>query len=347
MGRRAPPQQLLWGDCQGSGKVPYSTMIDLRNPAFKCTCPSRKFPCKHGLGLLLLFIRTPHALTAADQPAPAVAEWADRRNNRQMARETREEKVPDEKAQQKRADQRWQKVAAGAEELAVWLKDAVRAGVMNVPQDSYHFTEKIAARMIDAQAGGLAVDLKSMSALSFYKDGWQTRLLRRLCNLYLLLQAWKKIGELDEIWQQEIKIRMGWSPKIEEVAKEVPVRDEWRVLAVTNELVDNTLRVDKVWFWGRKTRRFALLLQYYTAQQATSRQSFLTGSVLDADMAFYPSVWPLRAILREQYGPAPSFRPEGLRSLEELLQEVSRALSLNPLLLQIPALLEDVRIQKK
>ena len=44
----------VWGECQGSGKEPYRTKIDLREPAFACSCPSRKFPCKHGLGLFLL-----------------------------------------------------------------------------------------------------------------------------------------------------------------------------------------------------------------------------------------------------------------------------------------------------
>jgi uncharacterized Zn finger protein len=52
----------LWGECQGSGALPYRTGIDLRNTAFKCTCPSRKFPCKHGLGLFLLYIQQPEAL---------------------------------------------------------------------------------------------------------------------------------------------------------------------------------------------------------------------------------------------------------------------------------------------
>ena len=41
----------LWGECQGSGSKPYQVSVDLGGPAFKCTCPSRKFPCKHGLGL--------------------------------------------------------------------------------------------------------------------------------------------------------------------------------------------------------------------------------------------------------------------------------------------------------
>ena len=44
----------LWGECQGSGSKPYQVQIDPSEPAFRCTCPSRKFPCKHGLALMLL-----------------------------------------------------------------------------------------------------------------------------------------------------------------------------------------------------------------------------------------------------------------------------------------------------
>ncbi len=29
------------GLCQGSGKNPYQTQIDLIGPAFRCSCPSR------------------------------------------------------------------------------------------------------------------------------------------------------------------------------------------------------------------------------------------------------------------------------------------------------------------
>jgi hypothetical protein len=43
-----------WGECQGSGSKPYQTQVDLSGPAFRCSCPSRKFPCKHGLALLIM-----------------------------------------------------------------------------------------------------------------------------------------------------------------------------------------------------------------------------------------------------------------------------------------------------
>ena len=64
----------IWGLCQGSGKQPYQARVDLAEPAFKCSCPSRKFPCKHGLGLLLLFARNPAAFPSGIEPG-WVGDW--------------------------------------------------------------------------------------------------------------------------------------------------------------------------------------------------------------------------------------------------------------------------------
>ncbi len=40
---------LIWGECQGSGVNPYRVMADTQDIGSKCTCPSRKFPCKHAI----------------------------------------------------------------------------------------------------------------------------------------------------------------------------------------------------------------------------------------------------------------------------------------------------------
>lgn len=51
-------ETLLFGQCQGSGKEPYSCSADFANaqsPVYRCNCPSRQFPCKHSLGLLYAF----------------------------------------------------------------------------------------------------------------------------------------------------------------------------------------------------------------------------------------------------------------------------------------------------
>ena len=69
---------LLWGECAGSGANPYRVMADLRDLGNKCTCPSRKFPCKHVLGLLWLNAEAIVPFAPADTPA-WVSDWLGRR----------------------------------------------------------------------------------------------------------------------------------------------------------------------------------------------------------------------------------------------------------------------------
>src|SRR3954469_20588843 len=66
----------LWGECQGSAL--YQVRVDLADLTTRCSCPSRKFPCKHALGLLLLAAATPAALPAGEPPA-WVGDWLGRR----------------------------------------------------------------------------------------------------------------------------------------------------------------------------------------------------------------------------------------------------------------------------
>ena len=66
---RDAESRMVWGECAGSGANPYRTQADLSEPAFRCTCPSRKFPCKHSLALLLLL--------AADASTFKTTEWPD------------------------------------------------------------------------------------------------------------------------------------------------------------------------------------------------------------------------------------------------------------------------------
>lgn len=61
---------LIWGACAGSGKQPYYCSVDFFNPSIpvaRCNCPSRQFPCKHGLGIMLAY-HDGHTFTIAPIP---------------------------------------------------------------------------------------------------------------------------------------------------------------------------------------------------------------------------------------------------------------------------------------
>lgn len=52
---RSADGTLVWGECAGSGKMPYRVSVDWTDaqaPVCRCSCPSRQFPCKHGLALM-------------------------------------------------------------------------------------------------------------------------------------------------------------------------------------------------------------------------------------------------------------------------------------------------------
>lgn len=52
---RSADDTFYMGECSGSGKSNYITSVDFIDagaPVCRCTCPSRQFPCKHGLALL-------------------------------------------------------------------------------------------------------------------------------------------------------------------------------------------------------------------------------------------------------------------------------------------------------
>jgi hypothetical protein len=53
-------ETILFGECQGSGKEPYRCSFDFLRaeaPTYRCSCPSRQFPCKHCLGLMYAYVQ--------------------------------------------------------------------------------------------------------------------------------------------------------------------------------------------------------------------------------------------------------------------------------------------------
>lgn len=62
---------VVWGECAGSGKSAYICsvdFVDVENPVSRCNCPSRQFPCKHGLGLLYAYLLQPENFSPGDIP---------------------------------------------------------------------------------------------------------------------------------------------------------------------------------------------------------------------------------------------------------------------------------------
>ena len=71
---------MVWGLCRGGAGTPYRTAVDVApavggsGPAYTCSCPSRKFPCKHALGLLLLWAGGEEAVPTGREPKWAASQ---------------------------------------------------------------------------------------------------------------------------------------------------------------------------------------------------------------------------------------------------------------------------------
>ncbi len=288
---------VMWGECQGSGSKPYQTQIDLTNIAFKCSCPSRKFPCKHGLGLFLLHTRQPNTFTNTEMPA-WVNEWISKRSQKEEKKTEKEEKPVDVVAQAKRQESREKKVGDGIEELLLWIKDIVRNGIINIPEKPYSFWDQTPKRMVDAQAPGVAGMVKELGQVNFFKDGWQSEFLDQLLNIYLIISAYKNKDILPADILNDVRSWIGFTQSQEELKEQQGVVDTWLVLGKQVSEDDN-LTVERYWLHGTATGQSALILQFIIRGQG-GQLSLTPGMYIQAELVFYPSIVPLRALIKRQ-----------------------------------------------
>ena len=333
--------EAVWGECQGSAL--YQVRVDLQDMSVRCSCPSRKFPCKHGLGLMLLAASTPAAIPQATPPE-WVSEWLAKRASDATKRETRTKAVEvDPVAQAKRADKRLAQVAKGVEGLDLWMNDLIRNGLAGLELQPATIWENQAARMVDAQAPGIAARLRSMAGIPNATSDWPERLLAELGRLALLTHAFRRIEVLDAPLQEDVRQAIGWTVKEEEViARGETVADQWIVLGqrVTGE---ERLRTQRTWLLGSGTRRFALVLQF-SAAGAPFPATMIPGSRQEATLAYWPGAYPQRALIRERGGSPTPLRDRltGLETFEEFLAGLTRALACQPWLDRFPCALRDV-----
>lgn len=338
----------LWGLCQGSGKSPYQTRIDLTEPAFKCSCPSRKFPCKHGIALLLLLAKHSSQLPSLAEP-DWVTVWLDSRNERadkKAARTTEPESKPDPAAQAKRAAQRADRVSDGMAACRVWLEDLARRGLAAAQTEPSSTWDRTAARMVDAQATGLAAMVRRLPELLTSGPGWETRATDHLGRMHLLLLAGERLDDLPPDLAETARAAIGWPQPKEAALAHEGVTDRWMVLAQAEE-DDDRVRVRRTWLVGRTTAHRALLLDFAPGSQPFE-QTVLPGTEFDADLAFYPGSLPLRALIRTRQDTTHALAAPPPGSLdatcEVALARYAHALGTNPWLARWPCCLDQAAI---
>ncbi|HEY7488989.1 MAG TPA: SWIM zinc finger family protein [Streptosporangiaceae bacterium] len=329
--------EAVWGECQGGGRGLYRVSVELSEPAYRCSCPSRKIPCKHALGLLLLWSDG----SVPDGVAPGwVGEWLATRTAR-TARTERPVGGTARKPDAKTVERRERRVDDGVDELDRWLRDQVTHGLAQAEKASYRLWDDAARRLVDAQAPGLAGQVRSLAALPQRHTSWPERLLAEYALLHLLVQAHRRRAGLPEPLRQTIRSRIGFTVPQDEVLRGDGVRDRWYVAGAVDSERDNLI-TRRVWLRGHESGRPALVLSFGAPGRALDT-SLIVGTTLDADLAYYPGAQPLRALIVERHGPAALDEPPAGMTIQGLLGEYATALSRDPWLDRWPALLSGVR----
>ncbi|MFJ4939059.1 SWIM zinc finger family protein [Streptomyces pseudovenezuelae] len=336
----------VWGLCKGSGSKPYQTVIDIADaagPAYKCSCPSRKFPCKHALGLLLLWASGEGAVPPGGAPDWA-EQWIEGRRQRTREKQTAGAAAAgagagagDPEAARRRAERRAVRITAGATELEQRLADLLRGGLAGAEQAGYGMWEETAARMVDAQAPGLAARVRELGSIPSSGPGWPVRLLEECALVHLLDQGWLRRERLPDGLASTVRSRIGLPASADGSA----TRDRWLVLA-QYDTADARLTTRRIWLHGTDSGRTALLLSYGAAGRAPEL-ALPVGLELEAEVSPYPGTGQLRAALGEQFAPpAPSAaRPPGVTT-EQAAARYGEALRDDPWLDSVPVTLDRV-----
>ncbi|MFD9816271.1 SWIM zinc finger family protein [Streptomyces sp. NPDC059080] len=339
----------VWGLCEGSGRTPYRVVVDLTGPAYQCSCPSHKFPCKHALGLLLLWSGGGDTV-AAGAPPPWADDWLTGRRERAGRRaaappggDASPHTPADAEPAARRAARRAARIGAGATELEQRLEDLLHTGLAAAEGAGYASWDETAARMVDAQAPGLASRVRELGALPSSGGDWPSRLLEECALLHLLDQGFLGIERLPPPLAATVRARVGLTTDTAELLtgpEAAPVRDRWLVLS-QQDTDEGRLTVRRIHLRGERTGRMALHLSYSGGGRPLE-PTLPPGLLLDADLAFYPGARPLRAALGERHAPPVQGPVPSGCGIDAALRAYGEALRDDPWLDSWPVVLADV-----
>ncbi|MHC5908778.1 SWIM zinc finger family protein [Streptomyces sp. S6] len=241
----------------------------------------------------------------------------------------------DPEAARRRAERRAGRITAGVVELEQRLGDLVRSGLASVEREGYGLWEETAARMVDAQAPGLAARVRELGAIPASGPGWPSRLLEECALLHLLTRAWLHRADLPGDLAVVVRTRIG----LPAAPTGPPVRDDWLVLA-QYDTSDGRLTTRRIWLHGTTTARTALVLSYGPAGRAPEL-ALPVGLCVRAEVTPYPA-GPRVALGERPTAPTPtSVRPPGITPAEATAR-YGTALQADPWLESVPVTLADV-----
>lgn len=326
---------VVFGECQGSGKTPYVTVVDLAGPAWTCTCPSRKLPCKHALALLLLW--SAGSVPDAPEPSPAAGAWLDKRSAR-AERSVQRAAAPRRPPSPATVARRTERITGGVDDLTAWLEDQVARGVAAPARDEIGRT---AARLVDAQAPGLAARVRDIHVVT-RDPAWPGTLLESYGLLHIVADAYRRADTLPGDLGAVVRRHVGEPTRTDDVLAQPPLRDVWDVLAIHT---DETRRpaVHRTHLRGRTCGRSLVLVE---VGPRTAGVQLAPGTSIDADLHPHPADRD-RAVLGTVHRPAaPIDEPPHADPAHALTQLWTAAVTADPWIERHPVVLSGADLRR-
>ncbi len=271
---------VCWGECSGSGSTPYRVAIAELDSGYKCSCPSRKFPCKHSLALFWLRAEA-KAPFSAGSPPEWVLEWQSRRRPAAAKAKIEADPATDSqavkpsinalgsddadslsdgkdaaKAEAAKARNRAQRealISDGLVALDRWILDELERGMAGFDARADEVCKAMAKRLVDAKAGGLANRVEGLPAqlMKLPSHARSEHALLGLGQLHLLASAYRQQTQLSSNLQADIRQLFGWNLSREQLLNDVQalrVRAHWIVVGLIDEVQPDRLRRLETWF---------------------------------------------------------------------------------------------------
>lgn len=359
----------VWGRYHGSGSEPYEVAVDHVTVRERCTCPSRSRPCKHVVGLLVMWVRG--SVVDVAEPPP-VTSWIERQLHRLTppdhgdatgdtaphhtgddaaggegdhgagdARPEPPESGPGEAPDSSR-NERIERLVGGLVELDRWLEDRLRNGLSDPSIARFSTWDDLADRLVDARAGALANQVRRLAGRVATSPDWHEHVLAEMGILHLIAQAGQRVSTLPGDLGDAVGVACGWQVRRADVEASAPETDRWFV-AGRSDTREDLVEVRRVWLRGLDRGRWAMVLSFAAYRQSLDT-SLTVGSVIDADVHRYPGSGQ-RALVGEVHsvisGPAGAAGPARAvaATVEAACAEIGLLFAAEPWLDRVPVTL--------
>jgi hypothetical protein len=374
--------EVLWGECQGSGATPYRVVTAADGGGYKCTCPSRKFPCKHVLAVLWLRVDKPERFESASPPQ-WVEDWSARRRGSSGRAPGKPKAEGDEtsaalsldaamaeaettvtvdpkaaaraEAQRERIKaEREAAILAGLGELERWIADQLNQGLADFAARVGSAARTLSTRLVDAKAGGLAARLDQLGT-ELFRVGEERRAdlaIERLGAMTLIASAYRHQDRLPAPLRDDVRRAVGWSVRREELLADATaprLTSVWIVAANLSEVQPDKLRRLETWMINAGTDssqpRAAVLIDFVPVSGGGAGFPFSPGEIIEGEVVFYPSAAPLRGLLANRKTATIARWPQSLPGVTPALQDYAARLAALPWLDRWPLLLSNVALR--